>query len=65
MYYQIATILLILGLLRIFIIEFYKNERFKNFKKFYPDEPFEKLSEYEEKSKIKVSLLERKKINDS
>ncbi len=42
-----------------------KNFRFKNFKNLYPDEPFEKLSEYEEKSKIKISLFElKKKIND-
>lgn len=60
--------MLILGItysLKTFVIEFCKNKRFKNFKNPYPDEPFEKLSEYEEKSKIKVSLLERKKINDS
>jgi hypothetical protein len=37
---------------RTLIIEYSKNKRFKRFKKFYPNENFEKLSEYEERLKF-------------
>lgn len=44
----ITPISLLLGK---FTSEFYKYKRFKKFKKIYPNERFEKLSEYELKSK--------------
>ncbi len=44
-------------LLRKFTSEFYKYKRFKKFKKIYPNECFEKLSEYEEKSKRNYFLI--------
>lgn len=54
---------LVIELLTVLIVEFNKNKRFKKFKEIYPNEPFEKLTEYEEKSKINFS--QKKDINDS
>ena len=52
--------------LRTFIIEYYKNNRFKNFKKIYENEKFEKLSDYEEKSKSNnIIKIPKRSINDS
>lgn len=64
MEYLIVIISTSIGLfLRIWVIQYYRNKRFETFKILYPDEPFEKLSEYEEKSKEKFFQL--KNINDS
>ena len=43
-------------LLRTIVIELGKNNRFKRFPKIYPNESFDKLIEYEEKSKVKFYL---------
>ena len=44
-------------LLRSFIIEYYRNERFKNFPKLYEGEDINELSKYEKNSKNKIPRL--------
>lgn len=52
-YYSISVIVFSIGLLlRTIVIENGKNDRFKKFPKKFPKEDFNKLSEYEEKSKF-------------
>jgi hypothetical protein len=54
-YYITYTALAVMGfVLRTFIIERGKNNRFRLFSKIYPNESFDKLIEYEEKSKVKI-----------
>ena len=45
----------ITAILIVFINQYYKYKRFKNFKTIYKDEKFEKLSEYEEKSRHNIN----------
>jgi hypothetical protein len=52
-YNIIWIVALVCNFLKTIIIERGKNNRFKDYSKIYPNESFDKLIDYEEKSKVK------------
>lgn len=64
-YLFIIIVTSICFLLRTFIVQYYKYKRFKMFRELYKNEPFEKLSDYEEKSKSDyINILPKSNVND-
>ena len=58
--FKIITLPSVALIIYVFIVQMSKNYRFSKFRKYYPNESFDKLSEYEKKSKNNFPSISKK-----